>query len=566
MSENTRKRIVVIGGVAAGPKAASRIKRLQPDADVTLIEKGSILSYAGCGLPYFISGTVKERDELYATPIGVPRDAAFFEKVKQFRVLSQTEAREIDRAGKRIKVSGPDGESWLNYDILVLATGASPIIPPIPGVELDGIHSLKSVEDADRFKSILDRDEIKRTVIVGGGLIGLEMAETLVERGRQVTLVEMLPQILPMMLDWEMAKFVENHLKAKGVEVLTETKVESFTGKDRVQTVETSNGSPETDLVVMAIGVRPNVGLAKASGLELGSTGAIKVDETMRTSDESIFAAGDCVEGTDLQTGKPCYIPLGSTANKQGRVVANSICGVPDRFPGVLGSAVCKVLGVSVARTGLSEQTARDLGHNVVTCLSPGPDIAHYYPGNQPIIIKLIVDTDTRKLLGVQAVGPGDVSKRIDVAATAIAARMTVDQVAQLDLCYAPPFSQAMDGLIVAANIVRNILDGLFDSVTPMQVKRELDSGKDVFMLDVRSPGECDEVRIPGSTNIPLGAIQNRLSELPKDKDIVAFCKISLRGYEAALKLQAGGFDRVRVMDGGIVMWPYEKEIGPQKP
>ena len=554
-------KVVVVGGVAAGPKTAARIKRVQPDADVTLVEKGTFLSYAGCGLPYYISGVVKEQKELMATPVGVVRDAGFFEKVKQFRVLNQTEALEIDRVGKRVRVKGPDGECWMDYDKLVLATGASPVVPPIPGADLEGIYPLKQIEDAERFKEQLSQGDVKRAVVIGGGLIGVEMVETLVEQGREVTLVEMLPQILPM-LDWEMARFVENHLKTKGVKVLTNTKVEGFVGNGRVKTVKTSAGDMDTDLVVMSIGVRPSVKLAREAGLELGTTGAIKVDDTMRTSDDSIFAVGDCVECVDVKTGKPCYVPLGSTANKQGRVAANAICGREDRFPGVLGSTVCKVIGVNVSRTGLSEQAARDAGHRVVTCLAPGPDKAHYYPGNQPIMIKLIVDADSRKLLGAQIVGPGDVSKRADVAATAITAGMTVDQIAHLDLCYAPPYSAAMDGLITAANVVRNKLEALMPSVTPMQVKSELDAGKDPLMLDVRSPGEYKMMRIPNSTNIPLGAIAAKAGELPKDREIVAFCKVSLRGYEAARKLMAVGFENVRVMDGGIAMWPYEKETG----
>ena len=554
-------KVIVVGGVAAGPKTAARIMRVQPDAEVTLVEKGVLLSYAGCGLPYYISGVVPERDELMATPIGVVRDPGFFEKVKQFHVLNRTEALEIDRQGKKLKVSGPAGESWLDYDKLVLATGADPVVPPIPGVKLEGIYPLKQVEDADRFKEELAREDVKRVAVVGAGLIGVEMAETFAKMGMDTTMVEMLPQILPM-LDWEMARFVENHLKANGVKVMTGAKVEEFLGTSRVQTIKTSAGELDADLVVMCIGVRPSVALAKGAGLELGVTGAIKVNGQMRTSDESIYAAGDCVECVDAQTGKACYVPLGSTANKQGRVAANAICGRDDSFPGVLGSTVCKVIGVNVSRTGLSEKAARDMGYDVVTCAAPGPDRAHFYPGNQPIIIKLIADAKTRKLLGAQIVGPGDVSKRADVCVTAITAGMTVDQLAHLDLCYAPPFAPSMDGLITAANVMRNKLDGLMPGVTPMQVKADIDAGKDILLLDVRSPGEYKEMRIPNSLNIPLGAVSAKVGELPKDREIVAYCKVSLRGYEAYRKLRACGLGNVRVMDGGIALWPYEKEMG----
>lgn len=556
-------KVLIVGGVAAGPKVAARVKRLQPSAEVTLVEKGTLLSYAGCGLPYYISDVVKERDDLMATPVGVVRDAAFFEKVKEFKALTETEAMEIDRVGKRLRVAGKDDESWLPYDYLVLATGAQSVKPPIPGVDIPGVYPLKQVEDADRLKSVLTDKSVKRAVVIGGGLIGMEMVETLLELGREVTVVEMLPQILPM-LDWELARFVENHLRAKGVKILTGARVTGMSGEGRVKSVETTEGELPADLVLYSVGVRPQITLANEAGLEIGSTGAIKVNTQMQTSDPFILAAGDCVECVDAQTGQPCYIPLGSTANKQGRVAANTVCGHEDRFPGVLGSTVCKICELNVARTGLSEDAARELGHRVVTCIAPGPDRAHYYPAHNPIIVKLIVNEETRKLLGVQAVGPGDVSKRIDVAATAIAGGMTVDQVAHLDLAYAPPFSPAMDPLITAANVARNKLDGFMQSVTPMQAAASLDAEEAPVLLDVRSPGEFSEVRIPGSVNIPLGALPSRMSELSKEKEIIVFCKVSLRGWEAATKLKANGF-RVKVLDGGVSVWPYRKETGREE-
>ncbi|OPX22793.1 MAG: pyridine nucleotide-disulfide oxidoreductase, partial [Planctomycetales bacterium 4484_123] len=272
-----------------------------------------------------------------------------------------------------------------------------------------------------------------------------------------------------------------------------------------------------------------------------------------------IYAAGDCVECTHMVTGQSCYVPLGSTANKQGRVAAAGICGREERFPGVLGSTVCKVFDHCVARTGLTESEARQVGYEVVTVLAPAPDRAHYMPQARPLLLKLVVDAKTRRLLGAQSAGPGAGDKRIDAAAMAITAGMTVDDIANADLAYAPPYSSAMDNLITAANIARNKLDGLMTGVTPMEVHRMLEEKKDFVFLDVRSPGEYEEVRLPNSTLIPLGALRQRLGELPQDKEIITFCKISLRGYEAALILASAGFKRVRVMDGGVVMWPYEK-------
>jgi len=553
-------KIVIIGGVAAGPKAASKIIRLMPDAEVTLVEKGEFLSYAGCGLPYYISGVVKEQKELMATPIGVVRDSVFFQKVKNVHVMNETEATEIDRSGHRVRVRGvTDGqESWLDYDRLVLATGACPVVPPIPGVELEGVFTLHGVNDAEGIRGALADGKARDVVIIGGGLIGVEVTEAFVQTGCRVTIAEMLPQLLNV-LDWETAKLVEQHMESHGVRVLTDTTVQRLEGDGKVTAAVTDKVTVPADMVILGVGVRPNVALADNAGLQIGQTGAIKVDERMCTSDPDIYAAGDCVESVDLVTGGPCYVPLGSTANKQARVAAVNACGGADVFPGVLGSTVCKVFDHCVGRTGLTEAAARKAGYDTTTALAPAPDRAHYMPGAKPLLLKLVVDTGTRRILGVQTVGPGAGDKRIDVAAMAITAGMTVDQLANADLCYAPPYSPAMDNIITAANVARNKLDGYMVGVSTAEVHRMLEEEKDFVLLDVRSQGEYDQVRLPGSTLIPLGALRGRLDELPRDKEIVTFCKISLRGYEAALILRAAGFENVRVMDGGIAMWPYPK-------
>jgi NADPH-dependent 2,4-dienoyl-CoA reductase/sulfur reductase-like enzyme/rhodanese-related sulfurtransferase len=558
------QKVVVIGGVAAGPKTAAKIMRLDPQAEVTIVEKGRFISYAGCGLPYYVSGVIKEQKDLMSTPIGVLRDPTFFEKVKKVKVLTETEALEIDRAHKRVRVrrNGDGNESWLDYDKLVLATGAKPVIPPVPQVNLGNIFTLHSVPDAEGIRALLAQGQPREVVMVGGGLIGVEAVEALTSRGCHVTVVEMQPHILRM-LDWEMARLVERHMESKGVKVLTDTRVTGFEGDGCVSAVLTTKGRLPADLVVLGIGVRPNAELARAAGLQIGPTGGIQVDNSMRTSDPDIFAAGDCVESIDLVSGKPCHVPMGSTANKQGRVVALNVCGGQDQFPGVLGSTVCRVFDFCVARTGLTEVSARQHGHQTTTVLVPDSDLPHYMPTAKPLIIKLVVDPKTRKLLGAQAVGPGAGDKRMDVAAMAITAGMTVDQLSKVDLCYAPPYSPALDNIITAANVARNKLDGQLAGITPMEVKARLDEGKgDVVLLDVRSPGEHQQEHLAGSTLIPLGALRTRLGELPKDKEIVTFCKVSLRGYEAARILQGAGFPHVRVMDGGMAVWPYEKLRG----
>lgn len=553
-------KVVIIGGVAAGPKVASKVIRLVPDANVTVIEKGEFLSYAGCGLPYYISGVVKNHAELMSTPMGTMRDLVFFQKVKNVRVLSRTEAVEIDRTAKEVRIRDLNSgrESSLNYDKLVLATGASPIRPSIPGNDLSNIFCLHGVRDAEGIRAALLAGKARDVVIVGGGLIGMETTEALVSSGCRVTIVEMLPHTLRI-LDPEMARLVELYLESKGVKVLVNTKVQSFQGDGKVQSVLTDKGAIPADMVIMGIGVRPNVALAQRAALELGETGAIKVDERMCTSDPDIYAAGDCVECRDILTGRPCYVPLGSTANKQGRVAAINLCGGNDTFPGVLESTVCKVFDYCVARTGLTESQASKLGYKVTAALTPAPDRASYMPAVKLLMLKVIVDSATRRFLGAQAVGPGDGDKRIDIAAAAVTGGMTVDEVANLDLCYAPPYSPAMDNIITAANVARNKLDGYMVGVSAEQVHKMLEEKKDFFFLDVRTVGEHEQVRLPGASLIPLASLRGRLDEIPRDKEIVTFCSISLRGYEAALVLRAAGFKNVRVLDGGMAMWPYEK-------
>ncbi len=558
-------KVVIIGGVAAGPKAASKIIRMKPDASVTVIEKGHLLSYAGCGLPYYVSGEIKEQRELMETPAGVIRDAAFFLNVKNLKVQNRTEALEIDRKGKRVRTKTIDGgkESWIDYDKLVLATGASPVIPPIPGTDKSNVFTLHGVHDAEGIKAVLSEHRAKDVVIIGGGLIGVEATEALVTHGCRVTVVEMLPQILSM-LDWEMARLIENYMETKGVRILTGTKALALENRDgaadRVTHVKTDKGDIPADMVILAIGVRPETALAKQAGLTIGEkTGAIQVDDHMRTSDPDIYAAGDCVECIDRLTGRPCYVPLGSTANKQGRVVAVNICGGDESFPGVLGSSICKIFDYCAGRTGLTERAAADLGYDVITAMVPGADKAHYMPNSKMLLMKLIADKKTGKLLGVQITGPGEGAKRLDVAATALTAGMTLDQLAHLDLSYAPPYASAMDNLITAANVARNKRDGFMIGIKAEDVYRKIQNNEDFVFLDVRSPQEFGEVRLDKSILIPLGALRKRLAEIPKEKEIITFCAISLRGYEASLILRAAGYSNVKVMDGGVAMWPYEK-------
>lgn len=562
----TPNRIVVIGGVACGPKAAARARRRDPHADITIIEREELLSYAGCGLPYYIEGKIETADELMSAGAGVIRDAAFFKNVKAIDVKSRTLAERIDRKKKVVEVvSLETGEkSEVAYDKLVLATGADSVMPPFPGIDLEGVFRLNHPTDADSIKKWVT-DGCKHAVIIGAGLIGMEVAEALTSKGISVTMVEMMDTLVPVFLDPELASHLEKHAKGKGVNVMTGTKVLGLEGDDtgQVSRVITDKGEVDTQMVLVAIGVRPNVKLAKDAGLEIGETGAIKVDEHLQTNDPNIYAGGDCAQVWNRITGKPAYVPLGSTANKHGRIIGDNITGGNSTFDGVLGTVIFKAFDFNVGRVGLSEKDCIRMGLPYVMALTPGPDRAHYYPTSRPMVLKLIVDPKSGKILGMQAVGTGDVAKRVDVTATLLSFGGTYRDVSEIDLAYAPPFSSAVDILQHAANVIDNKLHGLAHSITPMQVKDMIDGGSDFIWLDVRGPKEVEALSLkdPRVVNIPLGKLRERSGELPKDAQIVTFCKVSIRGYEAQRILDGEGFEDVKFMDGGVSAWPYPFEV-----
>jgi NADPH-dependent 2,4-dienoyl-CoA reductase/sulfur reductase-like enzyme/rhodanese-related sulfurtransferase len=558
--QESKQRFLIIGGVAAGMKTACRLRRLDPDAQITVIDKSKNISYGACPLPYYIEGLYDDISEVRKTPTGVLRDENFFAKVKGFETLTRTEALQIDREHKRVQVRNLDTEeiSELEYDKLVMATGNEPIMPPLPGMDLPGVLPLKTMEQAREIDRLANKGQ--NAVIIGAGLIGLEVAEALTERGLKVTIIEMKDQVMATALDFSIAAMVHHELERHKVNLRLSERLERIEGNSTVEQVVTDQGTYPADLVLVAVGVRPAVKLAREAGLKLGETGAIEVNAYMQSSDPDIYAAGDCAECTDYLTNKKVYVPLGSTANKHGRVVANNIAGHEEQFPGILGSLAVKVFDLNIARTGMSSRDAQLIGLKPESIVVSAPDFAHLYPGSNPIVIKLIAERTSRKILGAQVAGPGVVDKRADVIATAVSLGATVDQLAQLDLCYAPPFSNAMDALHQTANAMRNKLDGLAESMSAIAVKEMLDNNEEFIFLDVRSPAEQEEVRIKGATLMPLGALRQKLTELPVDTLIVPFCKMSLRGYEAQLILQHAGFRNVRYMEGGILGWPYELE------
>ncbi len=557
------KKIVVIGGVAAGPKAAARLRRLDPQAEITIVERGNILSYAGCAMPYCIAGDLPDCIHLNYTALGIPRDAVYFRSAKNITVMDNSLAQSIDRQAKTVSVVNIEtgAAQVLPYDKLILATGGQHIVPRLEGVQLNRIFRLGHPDDAIHIRDLLTSGAVKTAVIIGGGLIGMETTEAFVRRGVQVTIVEMLPYVLPKLLDPESAAFLTNYLCSKGVAVRAGERVERILGdqEGNVTTVVTDRGEIPADMILLAIGVRANVQLAKEAGLQIGATGGIVVNEQLLTSDPDIYAAGDAVENTQMVSGRKVYAPMGSTANKQGRVIANHIAGIADRFPGIAGTAVLKVLDYHIGKTGLTELEAREAGYKVVTAINPGNDCSHYYPDHKRVFTKMVADADTRKVLGLQVVGPGQGVKRVDVIATALYFGATVDDVANLDLGYAPPYSEAIDLVINTANIIRNKLAGVANALSPFQVKAKLDRGEDFIWLDVRTPAEFDTAHIddPRIRLMPLGNLRQQCHELPKDKEIVAFCAVSLRAYEAQRILAGEGFKDVKFMDGGFVGWPF---------
>jgi len=561
------KRIVVIGGSAAGPKAAAKARRMDEQAEVVIIQKDPDLSMASCGYPYYVGGFFDDSNMLLSTPTGVTRDPKFYLNAKAIEARTGTEVLSIDRKSRTVAFRGTltGEEGTLGYDKLVIATGSTPKMPPVPGIELKGITTLQSMADADFLRKIRDEGKVRKAVIIGGGLIGIETCEALQLAGIEITVIEMLPQLLTF-LDWDLAKIVENHVRSKSANVITDNGIAAFLGENGVLTgVKLANGTElECELAVVAIGVTPNVKLAREAGIVIGETGGIAVNEFMQTSDPDIYAAGDCVETVNRITGKKVLAPYGDLANLQGRAAGeNAVMGNTVTFPGTIQTGICKVFDFSAGSTGLSETAARRLGYeHAVSVINASPDKPGFMKG-ELLVTKLVADSKTGRVIGAQCVGPGNVSRQIAQWAFAIQGGLTVEDVVNSDLPYAPPFSLAIDHGIASAHLMQNKLKGRLKGITPREVKAKLDSGENPFILDVRGPDEYEQMRLGiGETLIPLGALRKRLGELPQDRgrEIVTYCKISLRGYEAALVLEANGWKKVTVMEGGIAAWPYPRE------
>jgi NADPH-dependent 2,4-dienoyl-CoA reductase/sulfur reductase-like enzyme/rhodanese-related sulfurtransferase len=562
-----RKRIVVIGGSAAGPKAAAKARRIDNDAEVIVLQKDGDLSMASCGYPYYVGGCFDDRNMLLCTPAGVVRNPKFYLNAKDIEAQVHTEVTAIDRERRMLSfrktVTGETGE--ITYDKLIIATGSVPRMPPVPGAGLEGITTLQSMGDADFLRKVADEGKIKKAVVIGGGLIGIETCEALQLAGIEITVIELLPQLLTF-LDWEMAKLVENHVRVKGANVITDNGIAEYLGENgKITGVKLQNGTEHPcELAVVAIGVIPNTKLAREAGLKTGETGGILVDSYMQTSDPDIYAVGDCVEITNRITGKKVLAPLGDLANLQGRVAGeNAASGNCVTFPGTIQTGICKVFDYAAGSTGLSESNARRLGYgDIITVINASPDKPGFMEGKL-LVTKLVADRKTGAILGAQCIGPGNVNRQIAQWAVAIQGRLTVEDFVNADLPYAPPFSLAIDHGLAAAHILQNKIKGRMKGISCREVMEKVKGGDKPFLLDVRQPEEFEQMRLGlGETLMPLGALRKRLHEMPadKEKEIICYCKISLRGYEAALVLEANGWKNVKVMEGGVMAWPFPRE------
>jgi len=551
-----KKRLVVVGGVAAGPKAAAKARRCDPEMEIVLYQEEDDISYAGCGLPYYISGVIKKRQEL------ISRTPGQFAQ-EGIRILKNRRIEGIDVQNRAVsgRKTG-SGEAFTDrFDRLVLAIGAYPIRPKIEGIDLENVFYLRSIFDADAIFERIRSETIRNVVIAGGGYIGLEMAESIVQLGKSVTIVELAPQILTL-FDEDFSGILRQYLEKKGVKIFTSEGIQALRGKEgKVAHVQTVSREIKTDVVLMSLGIRPQVELAKQTGLRIGETGALWVDEKMETSAEGVYAAGDCVETTHLVTGKRVWIPLGSTANKQGRVVGVNVCGGNDTFPGVMGTTVFKTFDFNAAKTGLSMREAEKEGFHPIQAIVRGYDRAHYFPGVKESTLKVIADRETGRILGGQAIGEGPSDKFIDILAMALHGRMTSKDLALVDLAYAPPFSPVLSPIIVAANVLMNKMEGKVEGIQASEAREKLQISKENFqVLDVREEDEVKRKRIPNSIWVPYGELKKRLSELDRAKEMAVHCESGLRSYKACLKLQHEGFKNVKNIDGGMLCWCYDVE------
>ena len=534
--------LLVIGGVAAGTKAAAKYKRLDRAAHVTVLSKSQDISYAGCGLPYYVGGMIESREEL------IVNTPAKYSDLTGVEVLTGREVTSLDPQARTAvaKNLATGEEETYSYDACVIAVGASPVAPPVPGVNLPGVFTVRTPDDAQNIRAFVDSHQAHRAVVVGGGFIGLEMAENLKDKGLSVTVVDLAPQLLPNIFDPEMALYLRRHLQKQGVQVLTSVMVEGLEGGAAVTGVKTGAGLLPADVVILSAGIRPNTAFLNDIGLDMVK-GTILTDDQGRTNLPGIYAAGDCAMVHNRITGKPAWSPMGSTANYIGRTLAQALAGRDAHHPGVLGTGVAKLPGINCARTGLTEAQAVAEGYDVITAVAATDDKAHYYEDASFFITKLIADKTSRRLLGAQIIGPGAVDKMADVAVTAIAMKATLSDLDNLDLSYAPPFSTAIHPFVQAVHVLENKLDGLLQSMTPAEYLAGKARGFRV--IDV-SP----KPSVPGAMYVELGKVVDAIPGVEKDEACLLVCAKGKRSYFLQNRLRAGGYTNVWTLEGGLTM------------
>ena len=541
-------KIIIIGGVAGGATTAARIRRMDETAEIILLEKGKYISYANCGLPYYIGGVIAEREKLF-----VQTPEAFSVRFR-VDVRTENEVIFIDRKRKTVTVRLSSEDTYEeSYDKLLISTGATPVKPPLPGIDSEGIFTLRNVKDTDRIKEYANRYAPRRAVVIGAGFIGLEMAENLHALGAKVSIVEMANQVMTP-IDFSMASLVHQHLMDKGVNLYLEQAVASFekTGRE-IKVVFKDGQSIPADIVILSIGVRPETTLARAAGLTIGEAGGISVNDYLQTSDESIYAIGDAIEYRHPITGKPWLNYLAGPANRQGRIVADNILGAKISYEGAIGTSIAKVFDLTVATTGLPGKRLRQAEIAYASSTTHSSSHASYYPDATQMSIKITFDKETGKLYGAQIVGYDGVDKRIDEFALVIKHQGTIYDLMKLEQAYAPPFSSAKDPVAIAGYVAEDILTG---TVKPVYWRDLRDIRlEDEFLLDVRTPDEFSLGSLPGAINIPLDEIRDRMDEIPKDKPVYVFCAVGLRGYLAYRILVQHGYDKVRNLSGGLKIY-----------
>ncbi len=546
------KKVIIVGGVAGGASAATRLRRLDEEAQIILFERNEYISFANCGLPYYIGETIKERDHLLVqTPEAM--NARF-----NIDVRVNSEVIEIHTENKTVTViSKYKGRYEESYDYLILSPGAKAIRPNIPGIHSDKIHTLRNISDTDRIKHIVDRRRVHHAIVIGGGFIGVEMAENLKERGLDVTLIEAVPHILAP-FDSDMVVIAEEELTDNGVHLILGDGVKAFEEAGNHVNVTLNSGKRlSTDFVILAIGVTPDTEFLKGSGIALGEKGHILVNERLETNIPGIYAVGDAISIIDYVTKQPTTIPLAGPANKQGRIAADNVAGLHSEFKGSQGSSILKIFGLTAASTGANERTLKRRGISYQKIIIHPASHATYYPGAIPMTLKLLFD-ENGKVLGAQGIGYEGVDKRIDVIATVIRMNGTVDDLAELELAYAPPFSSAKDPVNMAGFVAQNILEGKAH-VTTWEEVEQMDP-KGYTLVDVRSEIEYRNGHIQGAINIPLDDLRQRHGELDKEKNIVVYCQVGLRGYIADRILSQYGFRALNVT-GGYKSAQYQKRI-----